>query len=139
MVTDAEARKKDLLNHNEMSGPVFKMTNDPRVTNLGRFLRKASLDELPQLINVLKGDMSLVGPRPPIPTEVSQYNNWERRRLSVKPGITCTWQVNGRNEIDFSQWMKMDLQYIDTWNLLQDARLLIKTIPAVLSQKGVKD
>lgn len=138
MVVDAEKRLEELRRNNEMSGPVFKMTSDPRVTKTGRFLRKTSLDELPQLINVFKGEMSLVGPRPPIPTEVKQYDNWQIRRLSVKPGITCIWQVSGRNNIDFDQWMEMDLHYIDNWSLWNDFKLLFKTLPAVIFQKGAK-
>ncbi|HAR63793.1 MAG: hypothetical protein DKM50_08730 [Candidatus Margulisiibacteriota bacterium] len=138
MGVDAEKQRKELESLNEMSGPVFKITNDPRVTKIGKFLRKTSIDELPQLLNVLKGDMSLVGPRPPLPSEIQQYDNWQRRRLSVKPGITCTWQVSGRNNIDFSEWMKMDLEYIDTWSLTNDFRLLVKTLPAIVKQTGAK-
>lgn len=138
MCADAEQKKKELAAFNEMSGPVFKMTNDPRITRVGSFLRKTSLDELPQLINVVMGDMSLVGPRPPLPSEVKHYDNWQKRRLSVKPGITCIWQVSGRNNIDFDTWMKMDLQYIDNWSLGNDAKLLLKTVPAVLMQRGSK-
>ncbi|HAR63582.1 MAG TPA: sugar transferase [Candidatus Margulisbacteria bacterium] len=138
MVTDAEARKKDLFALNEMSGPVFKITHDPRITRVGKFIRKTSLDELPQLINVLRGEMSLVGPRPPLPSEVAQYSDCQIRRLSVKPGITCTWQVSGRNHIDFETWIKMDLDYIDKWSLSKDAKLLLKTMPAILFQNGAK-
>ena len=139
MVQNAEAMKKDLMAHNEMSGPVFKMQNDPRVTALGRWLRKTSLDELPQLFNVLNGDMSLVGPRPPIPSEVDMYSPDQRRRLSVKPGITGLWQVLGRNEIaDFKDWVKLDLEYIDRWSLWLDIQILFKTIPAVLASRGAK-
>lgn len=123
---------------NEMDGPVFKMRNDPRVTPLGRFLRKSSIDELPQLWNVLRGDMSLVGPRAPLPEEVGEYTRWQRRRLSVKPGITCLWQVSGRNEIDFHEWMKLDLQYIDNWSLLLDLKILLRTFPVVLLGKGAR-
>ncbi|HRC86489.1 MAG TPA: sugar transferase, partial [Thermoanaerobaculia bacterium] len=114
MVEDAEERRRELLHLNEMSGPVFKLRQDPRVTSLGRFLRRFSLDELPQLWNVLRGDMSLVGPRPPIPEEVAQYQRWQRRRLSMKPGLTCLWQISGRNDVDFDRWMELDLEYIDT-------------------------
>lgn len=138
MVPEAELLKKDLLRRNEMDGPVFKITNDPRVTKVGRFLRKMSLDELPQLFNVLKGDMSLVGPRPPLPVEVTQYDRWQRRRLSMKPGITCLWQVNGRNNINFEKWMRLDLEYIDNWSLWLDTRILLQTIPAVLSARGAR-
>jgi len=118
------------------SGVVFKLKSDPRVTRIGRFLRRYSLDELPQLYNVLLGEMSLVGPRPPIPSEVEKYERWQRRRLSMKPGLTCIWQVSGRNEVDFEKWMALDLEYIDNWSLTLDAKILLKTIPAVLSGKG---
>jgi lipopolysaccharide/colanic/teichoic acid biosynthesis glycosyltransferase len=122
-----------------MSGPVFKLKDDPRVTPVGRFLRRFSLDELPQLWNVFSGDMSLVGPRPPIPGEVSLYERRDRRRLSMRPGITCTWQVSGRNEIaDFDSWVKLDLEYIDNWSLGRDAVLLARTIPAVLFGAGAR-
>lgn len=136
MVQDAEERKRDLINFNLMRGPVFKMKNDPRITRVGRILRRLSLDELPQLFNVLKGDMSFVGPRPPLPEEVKQYEGWQRRRLSMKPGITGLWQVSGRNEIDFQDWIKLDLEYIDNWSLWLDFKIILKTIPAVLSGKG---
>jgi lipopolysaccharide/colanic/teichoic acid biosynthesis glycosyltransferase len=106
------------------------------VTRIGRLLRKFSLDELPQLWNVLRGDMSLVGPRPPIPEEVARYERWQRRRLSMKPGLTCLWQVNGRNELDFHSWIELDLQYIDSWSLGLDLRILLKTIPVVLTGRG---
>lgn len=132
MVDNAEELKQQLVELNEMDGPVFKMKEDPRITNIGRFLRKTSIDELPQLINVFVGDMSLVGPRPPVPSEVDQYDLQERRRLSMKPGITCLWQVSGRNAIDFKQWMEMDRQYIDRWSLWLDMKILVKTIPAVM-------
>ena len=136
MVEGAEERMHEVEHLNEMDGPVFKVANDPRVTGLGRLLRKFSLDELPQLWNVLRGDMSLVGPRPPIPEEVAKYERWQRRRLSMKPGLTCLWQVNGRNDVNFSSWMALDLEYIDTWSLGLDMRILIKTIPVVLSGRG---
>ena len=136
MVEDAEKRLEELKRHNEMTGPVFKMTNDPRLMRVGRFLRKTSLDEFPQFWNVLKGDMSLVGPRPPIPSEVDQYEPWHRRRLSMKPGITCIWQVSGRNKIGFEDWMKLDLQYIDRWSLWLDLKILIQTVWAVVGQTG---
>ncbi len=123
---------------NEMDGPVFKMRNDPRVTPLGRILRKTSIDEWPQFWNVLKGDMSLVGPRAPLPEEVKEYTRWQRRRLSVKPGITCLWQVSGRNEIDFHEWMKLDLDYIDNWSLFLDLKILLRTFPVVLMGKGAR-
>jgi exopolysaccharide biosynthesis polyprenyl glycosylphosphotransferase len=136
MVVDAESLQKSLLDLNEQEGPVFKIKNDPRVTKVGRFLRKTSLDELPQFINVLKGEMSIVGPRPPIPSEVRQYQRWQNRRLSMKPGITCIWQVSGRNNIPFDQWMKMDMQYIDTWSLKLDMLILLKTVRVVFTGDG---
>ncbi len=137
MVEDAEELRADLLHLNEMKGgPVFKLKSDPRVTWFGRFLRRYSLDELPQLWNVLRGDMSLVGPRPPIPEEVAQYQRWQRRRLAMKPGLTCLWQVSGRNELDFDRWMQLDLEYIDSWSPWLDFKILLRTIPAVLSGKG---
>ncbi len=138
MYVDAEARQEQLRAKNEMSGPVFKMANDPRVTRVGRFIRRTSLDEFPQFWNVLLGDMSIVGPRPPIPAEVRQYKRWQRRRLSVKPGITCIWQVSGRNHIDFEQWMELDLQYIDGWSLWRDLHICLRTIPAVLTARGAR-
>jgi exopolysaccharide biosynthesis polyprenyl glycosylphosphotransferase len=137
MVANADELKKKLMLKNEMNGAAFKMKDDPRITKVGRFLRKFSLDELPQLYSVFKGDMSLVGPRPPLVTEVPDFKNWHRRKLSVKPGITCLWQCSGRNHIkDFDDWVKMDLQYIDQWSLWLDIKILLKTIPAVLTGKG---
>ncbi len=136
MVVNAEELKDLLLDRNELTGPVFKIKDDPRCTPLGRVLRKTSLDELPQLINVLKGEMSFVGPRPPVPEEVAQYEPWQHRRLSMKPGITGLWQVSGRNEIDFEKWMQLDLQYIDNWSLKLDFIILLKTVPAVLLGRG---
>ena len=136
MVVNAESLQQALLTQNEQKGPVFKIKNDPRVTKIGRFLRKTSLDELPQFINVLKGEMSVVGPRPPIPSEVKQYERWQNRRLSMKPGITCIWQVSGRNNIPFEQWMKLDMQYIDTWSLKLDFIILLKTVKVVLTGDG---
>ena len=139
MVADAESRLEELQARNEMKGPAFKVKNDPRITRVGKFLRKLSIDELPQLWNVFKGDMSLVGPRPPLIDEVAQYDDWHRRRLSMRPGITCLWQVNGRNKItDFSQWAKLDLEYIDNWSLWLDLKILLKTIPVVLFGIGAK-
>jgi len=136
MYRDAEARLESLRAHNEMSGPVFKMRNDPRITRVGRFIRRTSLDEFPQFWNVLRGEMSVVGPRPPLPAEVRQYKRWQRRRLSVKPGITCLWQISGRNNIDFDRWMELDLEYIDQWSLWSDIQICLKTIPAVLGTRG---
>jgi lipopolysaccharide/colanic/teichoic acid biosynthesis glycosyltransferase len=121
-----------------MSGPVFKMANDPRVTRVGRLIRKTSLDEFPQFWNVLLGDMSVVGPRPPLPAEVRKYRQWQRRRLSMKPGITCIWQVSGRNQIDFERWMELDLEYIDDWSLWRDLHICLRTIPAVLTARGAR-
>ena len=139
MVADAEARLEKLRQYNEMDGPAFKMAKDPRVTPVGKFLRKFSLDEFPQLWNVFKGEMSLVGPRPPLPQEVAQYDHWQRRRLSMRPGITCLWQISGRNNIkDFNKWMKLDLEYIDHWSLWRDWVILFKTIPVVLIARGAK-
>lgn len=139
MVEDAEERLKSLLKYNEMKGPVFKMSNDPRITKIGKILRRFSLDELPQLWNVLKGDMSLVGPRPPLPSEVEKYQPWQRRRLSMRPGLTCLWQVNGRNKInDFDEWVRLDLEYIDNWSLGLDFKILFKTVPVVLLGIGAK-
>jgi lipopolysaccharide/colanic/teichoic acid biosynthesis glycosyltransferase len=137
MIPGAEKLKDQLLGRNEMNGPVFKMKNDPRITPLGRFLRKYSIDELPQLWNVLQGDLSLVGPRPPWPQEVHRYAFWQKRRLSVKPGLTCLWQVRGRNKVsDFSDWVMMDLEYIDKWSLWLDFKILLWTIPAVIKGTG---
>lgn len=140
MVTDAEQRKHELERLNEMSGPVFKVTNDPRITPLGKFMRKWSVDELPQLINVLRGEMSLVGPRPLPLDEVKRFDDLaHRRRLSVKPGLTCLWQVSGRNTItDFKEWVRLDLEYIDNWTLWLDLRIIVQTIPIVLRGTGAK-
>jgi exopolysaccharide biosynthesis polyprenyl glycosylphosphotransferase len=137
MVIDAEKRMKEIEHLNEVSGPVFKIKNDPRITPVGKFLRKTSIDELPQLLNVLKGDMSLVGPRPlPIRDYEGFSEDWQRRRFSVKPGITCLWQIGGRSGISFEKWMELDLQYIDKWSLWLDLEILLKTIPAVLRGSG---
>jgi exopolysaccharide biosynthesis polyprenyl glycosylphosphotransferase len=136
MVEDADQQQTRLDHLNEMTGPVFKMKRDPRVTPLGRWLRRLSLDELPQLWNVVKGDMSLVGPRPPVPQEVSAYQRWQRRRLSMRPGLTCLWQIQGRNDLDFDRWMELDLEYIDNWSPLLDIKILAKTIPVVLTGRG---
>ena len=137
MVVDADQRKTELLEENEMEGgTTFKMKRDPRITRVGRFIRKASIDELPQLWNVFNGDMSLVGPRPPVPSEVAQYSEFEKGRLAVKPGITCIWQVSGRSDIPFDQQVLLDLEYIRTRDLWLDLVLLFKTLPAVLLARG---
>ncbi len=140
MVTDAEQKKDELAKFNEMSGPVFKMTNDPRIIPIGRFLRKYSIDEFPQLYNVFRGDMSLVGPRPLPVDEVSRFDDLaHRRRLSVKPGLTCLWQVQGRNQVtDFKDWVRLDLEYIDHWSLWLDFQILLRTVPAVVAGAGAK-
>jgi len=138
MKRDALERLSEISHLNEMTGPVFKASRDPRSTPVGRVLRRLSIDELPQLWNVIVGDMSLVGPRPPLPEEVSHYEPWQRRRLSMKPGLTCLWQVSGRNEVDFDRWMAMDLKYIDTWSTMLDLKILLKTVPAVLSGRGAR-
>ncbi len=137
MVVNAEDMKTELSHLNEMTGPIFKMQNDPRITPVGRFLRKFSLDEFPQFINVLKGDMSIVGPRPPIPNEVDGYEFSQRRRLSVRPGLTCLWQISGRNTVNFDEWVRQDLEYIDKWSLALDVKIIFKTIPAVLRGTGM--
>ncbi len=136
MVENAEEMGEELKHLDETSGPVFKIQDDPRLTKFGKFLRRSTLDELPQLINVFTGEMSLVGPRPPIPSEVEKYDTWQRRRLSMKPGMTCIWQISGRSKIPFDKWMEMDLEYIDNWSLWLDFKILIRTIPAILSRKG---
>lgn len=137
MVINAEALKSSLMADNEQNGPVFKMKYDPRITRVGRILRKYSLDEFPQFINVLNGDMSVVGPRPPIPDEVSQYQNKQNRRLSMRPGITCIWQVSGRNTIDFDQWVKLDMDYIDNWSLRLDLTIILKTVKVMIKGDGM--
>jgi lipopolysaccharide/colanic/teichoic acid biosynthesis glycosyltransferase len=136
MCMDAEARKDELRSMSEQDGPAFKLQNDPRVTPIGRFLRKTSLDELPQLLNVLSGDMSLVGPRPPTFDEVAQYKQWYLRRLTVMPGITCLWQVEGRSSVTFEQWMRMDARYVRRKGFWLDLKLIARTIPAVLLRRG---
>ncbi|MEO7678138.1 MAG: sugar transferase, partial [Verrucomicrobiota bacterium] len=140
MVTNAEQRQHEIMAMNEMTGPVFKVTNDPRITPIGRFLRTASIDEFPQLINVIRCEMSLVGPRPLPVEEVRRFDDLaHRRRLSVKPGLTCLWQVKGRNNVsDFKDWVRLDLEYIDNWSLWLDFKILWWTIPVVLCAKGAK-
>ncbi|MGE5277832.1 MAG: sugar transferase [Acidobacteriota bacterium] len=138
MHAGAEERLPEISHLNEMSGPVFKSSMDPRLTLVGRVLRRLSIDELPQLWNVIVGDMSLVGPRPPLPEEVSRYEPWQRRRLSMSPGITCLWQISGRNDLDFDRWMELDLKYIDSWSPMLDLEILLKTVPAVLSGRGAR-
>jgi exopolysaccharide biosynthesis polyprenyl glycosylphosphotransferase len=137
MIADADERKVELVSKNEMTGPVFKMKNDPRTTPLGRFLRKFSLNELPQLWSVFKGDMSLVGPRPAFRHELERYEFWHKRKLSIKPGITCLWQIRGRNKINnFDDWVRMDLEYIEKWSLWLDFRILVRTAWVVISGTG---
>ncbi|MGZ4986738.1 MAG: sugar transferase, partial [Limisphaerales bacterium] len=140
MGTDAEQRKQELAALNEMSGPVFKVTNDPRVTKVGVWLRKFSIDEFPQLLNVLRGEMSLVGPRPLPVDEVARFDDLaHRRRLSVKPGLTCLWQISGRSDLcDFREWVRLDLEYIDNWSLWLDCKILCRTVPVVLLGKGAR-
>ena len=136
MVQGADTIRDTLQHLNEVDGPVFKMARDPRITRVGAFLRRSSLDELPQFWNVLSGDMSLVGPRPPIPEEVVQYEPWQLRRLSVRPGLTCLWQISGRSQIGFDEWMRLDLEYIDQRSFRLDLKILLRTIPAVVSGTG---
>ena len=136
MVVNAEELKEKLVAQNEMSGPMFKMKDDPRVTKVGKFIRKTSIDELPQLWNVLKGDMSLVGPRPSLPKEVAQFEDWMYRRLEVKPGLTCYWQVSGRNNIDFEDWMKLDIKYVDERSTWIDIKLIFKTVGVLFGDKN---
>jgi len=136
MRTGADQDREALLPLNELDGPVFKIRDDPRCTAVGRFMRRFSLDELPQLFNILKGDMSFVGPRPPLPEEVERYEHWQRRRLRMQPGLTCLWALEGRNQLNFRRWMELDLQYIDTWSPVLDWKILLKTIPVVLIGRG---
>jgi lipopolysaccharide/colanic/teichoic acid biosynthesis glycosyltransferase len=137
MVVNADQLKDQLKELNEMSGPMFKLTRDPRVTRVGSWMRRYSLDELPQLYSVLKGDMSLVGPRPPLATEYAEFTDYQKQKLAVKPGITCLWQVNGRNRInDFDEWVRLDLQYIGAWSLGLDFKILLKTLRAVFAGSG---
>lgn len=136
MYVDAEERLQELMHLNEQSGPAFKIKDDPRITKIGKLIRKTSLDELPQLFNVLKGDMSLVGPRPAIPREVDQYTAYQKQRLFVKPGLTCIWQVSGRNNIGFDEWVELDIEYIKTRNLWLDIKLILLTVPAMLGDEN---
>jgi exopolysaccharide biosynthesis polyprenyl glycosylphosphotransferase len=136
MVKDADRNRHHIAHMNEVDGPIFKIARDPRITRIGRFLRTTSLDELPQFFNVIIGDMSLVGPRPPIPGEVAQYEPWQLRRLDVRPGITCLWQISGRSRIGFQEWMRLDLEYIRHQSLALDLKILVRTLPAVLSREG---
>jgi len=136
MEPDAEERLDEVAHLNELQGAAFKATNDPRLSNVGGFLRRTSIDELPQLWNVLRGEMSLVGPRPPLPSEVVEYDIWHRRRLSMKPGITGLWQVESREEPDFDRWVELDLTYIDRWTLWLDLSILLRTMPSVLMARG---
>ncbi|MBV7276200.1 sugar transferase [Clostridiaceae bacterium UIB06] len=138
MVSNAEELLKDLKKKNEMSGPMFKMKNDPRITKVGKFIRKTSIDELPQLFNVLRGDMSLVGPRPNLPREVTHFTTRQKRKLMVKPGLTCYWQVMGRNDIDFEDWMELDIKYIEERNLWIDIKLIIRTFFVLFGDKNAR-
>jgi len=132
----ADERLDELEALNEQGGPIFKIRSDPRVTSVGRFLRRSSLDEIPQILNVIKGDMSIVGPRPPLPSEVAKYQPWHRRRLEVKPGITCLWQISGRSQIGFDEWMRLDMEYLKTRSFRTDLLIFLKTVPAVIARKG---
>lgn len=136
MVSNAEDLRKNLEEKNEMSGPMFKMKNDPRITKVGKFIRKTSIDELPQLINVLKGDMSLVGPRPSLPSEVLNFEPWMLKRLEIKPGLTCYWQVSGRNSIGFEEWMKLDVKYVDEMSIWTDIKLIFKTLLVLFGDRN---
>lgn len=136
MRADSDRLRADLEARNELAGPVFKMKNDPRVTAVGQFLRRSSLDEIPQIFNVLKGDMSIVGPRPALPGEVARYEAWHRRRLDVKPGITCLWQVAGRSQVGFDEWMRLDIEYMSRRSLRTDVAIFLKTVPAVIARRG---
>jgi exopolysaccharide biosynthesis polyprenyl glycosylphosphotransferase len=136
MINNAEQLRAELHQLNELDGPVFKISDDPRITPVGRWLRRFSLDELPQLWNIMRGDMSFVGPRPAVPEEVDQYEDWQKRRLRMRPGLTCTWVLEGRNHLDFKRWMQLDLTYIDSWSLWLDTKIFLRTIPIVLSGRG---
>ena len=136
MRSDSERMRAALESRNDLTGPVFKMKNDPRITSVGQFLRRSSLDEIPQILNVMKGDMSIVGPRPALPGEVAKYEPWHRRRMAVKPGITCLWQVAGRSHVSFDEWMRLDIEYISRRSLRADLAIFLKTIPAVMARRG---
>ncbi|MEQ8153483.1 MAG: sugar transferase [Clostridiaceae bacterium] len=136
MIVNAEELKEALLTENEMSGPMFKIKSDPRITSIGKFIRRTSIDELPQLFNILKGEMSLVGPRPSLPNEVEKFEEWMLKRLKVKPGLTCYWQVMGRSSIDFEQWMKLDIRYVEERNLLLDIKLILSTFKVLLGDEN---
>lgn len=136
MRVNSDRMRAELESKNELAGPVFKMKNDPRVTSVGHFMRRSSLDEIPQIFNVLKGDMSIVGPRPSLPGEVERYEAWHRRRLEVKPGITCLWQVAGRSHVEFDEWMRLDIEYMSRRSLRTDFIIFLKTIPAVIARRG---
>jgi lipopolysaccharide/colanic/teichoic acid biosynthesis glycosyltransferase len=138
MVKNADKIKEELASHNEMEGPVFKMNDDPRILPFGKLLRKFSIDETPQLFSVLKGDLSLVGPRAPGPHEYEKFEDWQKRKVTVKPGLTCLWQINGRHKItNFDEWIKLDLKYIDNWSIYLDLKILVKTIPVIIFGRGV--
>ena len=138
MVTDAEARKRELRKFSEQDGPAFKLTNDPRITRIGKFLRKTSIDELPQLWNIVRGEMSMVGPRPLPVDEANGCEQWQRRRLDVTPGLTCIWQVKGRSSVTFAEWVRMDVEYIRRRTFFHDLSLLLQTVPAVLMRRGAR-
>jgi len=138
MVADAEKLKEKLMDQNEMSGPMFKMTDDPRITRVGKIIRKTSIDELPQLFNVIKGDMSLVGPRPNLPSEVEQFSDYHKLKLLAKPGLTCYWQVMGRNSIGFEEWMELDIKYIEERSIWVDIKLIFKTFFVLFGDKNAK-
>lgn len=135
MVANAEELKEKLMKQNERSGPMFKIRDDPRITKVGKFIRRTSVDELPQLVNILKGDMSIVGPRPSLPKEVKQFEEWMMERLNVKPGLTCYWQVSGRNDIEFTEWMKLDVKYVKERNIIIDIKLIFKTFFVLFGDK----
>ena len=136
MCQDAERKKAEIMQYNEMDGPVFKMKDDPRITKVGKFIRKYSIDELPQLLNIIKGDMAIVGPRPPLPEEVERYNAYQMQRLLITPGLTCFWQAYGRSTLSFDDWMDMDMRYIKRRTILLDIQLILKTVHAVVFTRG---